>query len=69
MDALGTLKQVEERLSKTQIENLEKSESVKKQQQKEVILERKRNKKKENCKSISWVMTTMMKRLTMNHTL
>ena len=46
MDALGTLKQVEERLSKTQIENLEKSESVKKQQQKEVILERKRNKKR-----------------------
>lgn len=45
MDALGTLKQVEERLSKTQIENLEKSESVKKQQQKEVILERKKKQK------------------------
>ncbi|KAF6072015.1 hypothetical protein FOB64_000961 [Candida albicans] len=45
MDALGTLKQVEERLSKTQIENSEKSELVKKQQQKEVILERKKKQK------------------------
>ena len=45
MEALGTLKQVEERLSKTQIEDLEKSESVKKQQQKEMILERKKKQK------------------------
>ena len=50
MDALGTLKQVEERLSKTQIENLEKSELVKKQQQKEVILERKRKQRKRIAK-------------------